>query len=145
MGQDTLLTEEIDAGHTLVERLIDEGFEIDLAFWVKEAEAGRWYLYLVSPIVDSHSLGNPYRRLLPLIESMPELGIDPFKIKLVGLNDSMAVAAREIVRPRVPDSPFAVQRPRPYRGMTRFGGSTLGGVEIDGAFIYPPLQTERTV
>ena len=26
--------------------------------------------------------------------------------------------------------------------MTRFGGSSLGGVSIDGALIYPPVQAD---
>ena len=77
---------------------------------------------------------------MPLMSAMPELGIDPFSIKLVGMRDSAAEKAREAIRPRVPDSPFAVPNPRPYPGLTRFGGETFAGMNVDGVYIYPPFQ-----
>ena len=45
-----------------------------------------------------------------------------------------------MTKPKVPDGPFAVRNPKPYSGMTRFGGSSLGGISVDGAYIYPPSQ-----
>jgi len=134
------VTDELDSGRKLVEHLFSNGFDVPLAFWVKETDAGQWFLYLASPVVDHMGPAAAYRVVLPVVENMPELGIDPFAIKVVGVNDSMAAAARDLIRPKVPDSPFAAPNPKPYTGMTRFGGSTLGGVSIDGAYIYPPLR-----
>ncbi len=135
-----MVTDELTSGRKLIERLIRGGFDVSLAFWVKETDARRWYLYLASTVVDKEGPAAAYRAVLPVVESMPELGIDPFAIKVVGVDDSMAAAAREVIRPKIPDSPFAVRNPKPYQGMTRFGGSTLAGVSIDGAYIYPPSQ-----
>ena len=138
MAQDFLITDELDAGRKLVETLLDRGFDVSLAFWVKEAEAQHWYLYLASPVYDDKGPIAAYRIVQSVVEVMPELGIDPFAVKLVSANDFMAEAARKVIEPKVPVGPFAVQNPKPYTGMTRFGGSTLGGVSIDGAYIYPP-------
>jgi len=139
MDQNVLVTDEIESGHKLVERLVANGFDVRLAFWVKESDAGQWFLYLASPMVDEQGPAAAYRVVGPVVDSMPELGIDPFAVKVVGLNDSMTTAAQAVIRPRISDSPFAVQNPKPYPGITRFGGSTLGGVSVDGAYIYPPL------
>lgn len=140
MGQDTLVTDELDSGRKLVERLAGEGFDVSLAFWLKETDAGQWFLYLSSPVVNDKGPTIAYRIVLPVVEGMSELGIDPFSVKVVGVNDPITTAAREVIKPRIPDSPFAVKNPKPYAGMTRFAGATLGGVSIDGAYIYPPSQ-----
>ena len=141
MGQDALVMGELDGGRELVERLTRAGFDVSLAFWLKETDAGQWYLYLSSPVFDDKGPAVAYRIVMPIVEGMPELGIDPFSIKVVGVNDSIATAARAVIKPRIPDSPFAVKNPKPYAGMTRFAGATLGGVSIDGAYIYPPSRS----
>ncbi len=145
MAQDTLLTDELESGRKLVERLISNGFDVSLAFWVKESDAGQWFLYLASSVVDAKGSTEAYRVVLPIVEDMPESGISPFAVKVVGINDSMVAAAREVIKPRLPDSQFAVRNPRPYPSMTRFGGSTLGGINIEGAYIYPPSRPEVSV
>ena len=126
MGPDALVTDELANGRTLIERLIHDGFDIHLAFWVKETEARQWFLYLSSPMVDNQGAGVAYRFILPIVVSMPELGIDLESIKLVGLKDSMTTAARKVLRPTP--------------GLTRYSGSSLNGIDIDGAVLYPPFQ-----
>jgi hypothetical protein len=140
MGQDTLVSDELENGRKLVERLIEGGLDVRLAFWVKESDAGQWFLYLVSPVVDEKGPAAAYRALVPLMEQMPELGIDPSSVKLVGMNDSAAAKAWEVIRPRIPHSPFAVHGAKPYPGMTRFGGETFAGMNVEGVYIYPPFQ-----
>ena len=141
MGQDSLVNLEIENGRKLIDHLATNGFDVHLAFWVKETDAGRWYLYLASPLVDEKGPLVAYGIAIPLVESVPEFGIGPFSIKVVGLQDSMTMAARKAIRPRVPSGPFAVKSPKPYPGMTRVNGTTLAGVDIDGAYIYPPLHS----
>ncbi len=139
MAQDTLLTNEVDAGRQLIARLHGVGFDVNLAFWLNETDSGRWFLYLASPLVDVQGPAAAYRIVLPIIESAPELGIDPFAVKVVGVDDSMAAAAREVLSPRLFQNPLT-QSPRLHSGMIRFGGSELAGVSIDGAYIYSPYQ-----
>jgi hypothetical protein len=140
MGSDALVMDELDNGRKLIEQLIQDGFDIHLAFWVKETYAGQWFLYLASPMVESPGPTAAYRLVLPIVDRMPELGIDPFSIKLVGLNDSMTTAARKALRSPASDHPPGTRPVRTNQGMSRYDGSSLGGVDIDGAFIYPPYQ-----
>ena len=134
------MTDELDAGQMLIDRLIKDGFDVRLGFWVKESDAGKWFLYLASPLVDDKGPGAAYRALLALVSAVPELGIDLYSIKLVGMNDSATEKAQEIIRPRVPDSPFAVQYARPYPGRTRFGGRKFAAMNVDEVIIYAPFQ-----
>lgn len=137
MDQDSVVTERIEGGKRLVEILREHGFEVRIAFWAKPTDDARWFLYLASPFVDEKGPMAAYRLVNGVIRETPELWIEPLDIKVIGLDDSLAEAALTVVKPRVPDSPFAVRNPRPFPGMTRFGGATLGGLDIDGALIYP--------
>ena len=140
MDQDTVVSEQTESGRRLIEALVADGIEVQAAFWAKPTDEGKWFLYLVSSMVDDKGPAVAYRLVHAILRRMPDLRIDPFEIKVVGLKDSLAEAALALLKPNGPDSPFAARNPRPYPGMTRFGGSTLGGVSIDGAYIYPPSQ-----
>ncbi len=140
MDQDTMVNEQTDRGKRLIEALAADGFDVRVAFWAKPTDEGTWFLYLASPLVDDKGPAVAYRLVHDILRKMPDLWIDPFEIRVVGLNDSLTEAALAATRPKVPDSPFAVRNPKPYPGMTWFGGSSLGGVSIDGAYIYPPSQ-----
>jgi hypothetical protein len=136
MDQDTVVTEQTERGKRLIEALTIAGFEVRVAFWAKPTDDGKWFLYLVSPIVDEQGPAVAYRFVIDLLRRTPNLWIDPFEVKVVGVNDSLAQAALA----KAADSLFAVWNPKPYPGMTRFGGSVLCGVSIDGAYFYPPAQ-----
>jgi hypothetical protein len=140
MDQDVLVMDELDNGRNLVNQLIAGGFDVRLALWVNEADAGRWYLYLSSPVVDDKGPGAAYRVLLPLIEKMPEFGIDPRCVKLIGVNDTPAIEAQEVIRPKLANSKFATSNAKPFTGLTRFGGATFAGMDVGGVYIYPPFQ-----
>jgi hypothetical protein len=71
---------------------------------------------------------------------MPDLWIDPFEVKVIGMKDTMTRAALDATKPKIPDSSFGAQNAKPYPGMTRFYGSTFGGVSVDAVSIYPPFQ-----
>ena len=140
MDQDLLVMDWIDSGKRLIEALAREGFEVGVAFWARLTEDGRWYLHVASRFVDDKGQRAAYRLLHDTLRKTADIWIDPFDIRVIGMNDSLAEAALDLIKPKVPDSPFAVRNPRPYPGMTRFGGSSLGGISVEGAYIYPPLQ-----
>lgn len=145
MDQGTVVSEQTESGKRLIESLAAAGFEVPVAFWAKPTDEGKWFLYLASPFVDEKGPAAAYDLVLGVLRKRPDLWIDPFEVRVVGLNDSLAEAALAATKPKVPDSPFAVSNPKPYPGMTRFGGSTLGGLSIDGAYIYPPPQPGASV
>jgi hypothetical protein len=132
--------EQIDSGKRLIEALAAEGVEVRVAFWANPTEEGRWFLYIASTLVDEKGPAIAYRLVHGTMRKTPDLWIDPLEIRVIGMNDSLAEAALEVIKPKVPDSPFAVRNPKPYPGMRRFGGSSLGGTSVDGACIYPPSQ-----
>ena len=138
MDQGAMVNDQLDGGKQLIQELQHSGFDVSVAFWTKPSDEGKWFLYLASPTVDEKGAGAAYQHAYGLILAMPELGIEPLEVRLIGIADSMAVAAAAAIKPRTVQGPFAVPNPKPYRGITRFGGLSLGGVNIDGAFIYPP-------
>ena len=93
-------------------------------------------MYLASPLADQEEHKAIYRAIYHIIDNMPELGIHSFDIRVLGMNDGLTKGAIEATRPNL-SRPNA----KPYRGITRFSGSNLGGVEVDGAYIYPPQET----
>ncbi len=144
MDKDAVVSEQTEGGKRLIEALASDGFDVRVAFWSKPTDEGKWFLYLASPMVDDQGPAAGYRRVHSILRKMPDLCVDPMEIRVVGLNDSLTEAALAAIKPRVPDSPYAVRNPRAYPGMTWFGGSTLGGVSIDGAYIYPPSQSSAS-
>lgn len=138
MGQDALVDEQVRSGERLLAQLAAVGFEITGAFWAQVSEEGVWFLYLASPVVDVKGLQEGYRDLLDHLRQLDYVGVGPFEIRLVSPSDTMAAAAAEVTRLKPGAGPFAVKNPKPYPGMTRFGGSRLGGVDVEGVLIYPP-------
>jgi hypothetical protein len=123
-------------GWRLIDALEGRGFKVDAAFWAKLSNEGNWILYLASPYVDQHGLGAAYRLIHSILHDAPEWGIDAFTVTVFGTGNSMAEAAAELVKPKVAAGP----NPKPYRGIKRFGGGSLGKFHVDGAFIYPPWE-----
>jgi hypothetical protein len=91
-------------------------------------------------MVDDKGPAVAYRHVYGILRKMPDLWIDLLDVTVVGLNDSLTKAVLAAIQPKVPNSPYGLWKPMPYPGMTRLGRSTLGGVDIDGAYFYPPLQ-----
>ena len=140
MDQDAVVNEQTESGKRLIEALATAGFDVQVAFWAKPTEDGKWYLYLASPTVDQKGPAIGYTIVFGVLRQTPDLWIDPFEVKVLGLKDSVAQAALAARRSKFENGTFGIRRQKPYPGMTRFGGSVLGGVSIDGAYIYPPSQ-----
>jgi hypothetical protein len=141
MDQDPVVSDQTERGNRLIGELTADGFDVKIAFWAKPSDEGKWFLYLASPIVDREGPKAAYLTVYRVMKKIPDLWIEPLEVRVVGLKDSLAEAALAVTKPKVPDSPFAVPNPRPYPGMTQFGGSTLGGLSVDGAYIYPPSHS----
>lgn len=140
MDQDAVVSEQIISGKRLIEALEADGFEVRIAFWATPTDDEKCYLYLASPVVEEQGPAAAYRSVNRVLRTTPNLWIEPLEVRLIGLSDSIAKAALAVTEPKVPDNPFAVQNAKPYPGMTRFGGCTLGGLSVDGAYIYPPSR-----
>jgi hypothetical protein len=130
LDQFPLVNDQIDDGKRLVARLVEEGISVKAAFWVKESETGKWFLYIASALVgrDGDTLA-AYGRLLPVIRQMPQpFDINPFRVKAVGRSSPIAKAV------------LALQEHHPGQRGFYHEGTQLGDRYIEGAYIYPPVN-----
>jgi hypothetical protein len=128
MDQAPLVTEEIDAGAAFV-RQLEKSFPLQAAVWVKDSDGGPWYLYIASDQFRGGDLDVAYREVLRLTWEMASPYLDAMQVKLVPTSDPMAQAALEI------------NHRFPGRIPTRFGGSSFGGMGVDGVYVYPAPLT----
>jgi hypothetical protein len=129
MDQEALVTEQIEDGKRFLERLVAEGVPVTAAFWVKESENGRWYLYIATPLVseDGDSL-EAYRRINAVFRQMPEpFGIGPFRFRAVAPSSPVGEAV------------VYWQKHYPGKGSFYYPGYRLGDVNVEGAYIYRPI------
>jgi hypothetical protein len=128
MDQGTLVEKQIEDGQRLIDRLVGEGVAVTAAGWVKESESGQWFLYLVTPLVSKDVATRPaYRRVNAVLRRMPQpFWIDPLEIKVVAPDSPVGEALRDL------------QQRCPGPSPIRYGGTHLGGLGIEGAYVYPP-------
>ena len=119
---------KLEGGRHLIDALRAKDCGIEVAFWVKESDEEKWFLYLASPCVDEKGPGEAYRLIHAILHHAPEWGIDPFEVMVVGSGNPMAQAAVTMVKSKM------------YLGITRLGRSVLGRVSVDGAYVYPSPQ-----
>jgi len=100
MDQDTMVSQQTDRGKRLIESLATDGFDVRIAFWAKPTDEGKWFLYLASTLVDCKGPAVAYRLVHDILRKTPDLWIDPFEIRVVGLNDSLTEAALVATRPK---------------------------------------------
>jgi hypothetical protein len=132
MDTDTLVENLIDDGRKLVDELPQRGFDVTAAFWLKPSEDGKWYFYIVSPMVDAEGILKAYGLLHPPVRAMPQpFSIDPLKIKLIGPTNPIARDVLTILG-RVSG---------PHASPIPWGGIELGSMSIEGAYLYPVLAT----
>jgi hypothetical protein len=129
MDQAPLVEGQIADGLKLIERLTECGETVTAAAWVHESDGGRWYLYLVTPLVSDEEGTRPaYRRIEEVRQTMPESDwIGRFQIIAV--------------RPSHPVARAILDVQRHYLGGRQgwYSGGSLDMLSIEGAYIYPPL------
>jgi hypothetical protein len=134
MDQATLVRDQIDGGEKLLTRLRESGFDMTAACWAKTEDDGQWYLYIVSPSVEVNGVRPGYAQIRSTLNQMdsewthPLERVEPVTVKLIGSKDPLAQGVLEMYR-RFPG-------PIP----TWHGGSVLGSVYVDGAYVYPPTM-----
>lgn len=125
MAQNLLLREQIDAGAELV-REFHTYMPVRAAFWLTIPEDYYRYLYIATEGVDEGKLDLGYDEVLRLGQAMNSIYLDPFHVKLIGTQDSLAKAA--VAKNERSDSEALG---------TRMGSHMFGGVFIEDGFLYP--------
>jgi hypothetical protein len=125
MDYELLVDERIDDGRSLLAGLVEDGFDVTVAFWAKTSEEGRWFLYVGSTTLRTMSVGDAYRALYGALRRIPSTWITLSDLKIVDADNPVARAAIE-VRDRLS-----------ARLPTRYKGERLGNLAIEEAYIYP--------
>jgi hypothetical protein len=131
VDQASLVRERITGGEKLLSRLRERWLDLVASLWAKTADDGQWYLYLVSPRVDTDGRSAVYGIVLDTLTTMEAEWSDPFErigpldVKVLRPGQPLAQGALELHR-RFPD---AIP--------TWHGNSVLGSVSVEGAYIYP--------
>jgi hypothetical protein len=128
MDQNTLVAAEVDAGAELVARF-DKYMPVSVAFWLKPTENSPWSLYIASERMDDTTLDRGYGEVLRLAGEMQTPYLDPFQVKLTRADDPLVRAVLDI------------HRRYPGRLPIRYGGTSLGGLSVDGVYVYPLAVT----
>ena len=89
------------------------------------------FLYIASDDIDDSNFDVAYGEVLRKLRGKHRQWLDPFQIKLVNTSHPIAQDAIK-VRDRYPASLAS-----------RYGGSSIGGMSIDGAYIYPPISVTK--
>jgi len=124
MDQGPLVSEQIDAGARFLGEF-QKYLPIQAAFWLKDSEEGAWNLYVVSDRITDDNFDVAYGEVLRIAGQLQDTWFDPFQVKLIDVNDSVAQAALDI------------QRRFHGKVPTRFREMTFGGVSVDEVYIYP--------
>lgn len=128
MATTALVKDMLTDGEKVVARLTQEGFDVTTACWLKESENDQWYFYVVSPVVESESFSRAYGRLHTIIRRIPQpLWIDPLEVRLLEPQDPIAKDVLAIHQ----------RAPGPTVCPTRWGGTQLGNLSIEDAYLYP--------
>jgi hypothetical protein len=131
MDKAELVDEQIEDGKKLIEQLARDGFIVTAAFWIKFSFTGTgepWFFYVVSKEVEEKGPQAAYRAVHASIHRItgpwgPWISLS--ELKLVGPNDTLASQV------------IALQNRYPGKMPTVFPPIVLGGVSVDGLYIYP--------
>ncbi len=126
MGQESLVNEQIKAGEEFAHDFSD-CFSVDVAFWLNPADSEEWYLYIASAEINDGNIRNAYGEVLRRVGKKKNQWLDAFQIKLVNREDPLAAKVIEI------------RNQYPLKIAMSYNGSSIAGMAIDGAYIYPPI------
>ncbi len=118
------MTEQIDAGESLI-REFSRQIPVQAAFWLRERDSEEWYFYLASDQINDSNFDHAYREVLRILRPQPSLWIDPFQVKVIGIDDPVAKAALDMMARY------------PGKIPTRYHGRHFGGLSVDEVCIYP--------
>lgn len=126
MDQSTLVEDQIDDGRRFVERFAADGNPVQAAFWVKTAEEGLWFLYVVTELIDRVGPAAAYRAVHEARGKLGESWVSSSEIKVISPNNPIA---KDVL---------TVMSRHPGRLATRFGGKSLGSIAVEQTYIYAP-------
>lgn len=133
-----LVDNQIDDGQRLLTRLAREGFDVRAACWGKPVDEDCWSLYLATPVLDEKGMLGAYGELGRIMRPLGDMSITSADVKLIGAKHPMVQAALDLRR-RFPHKHPMAYPPTPSPS------SLLGGIPLEGVYVYPLREVEVTV
>jgi hypothetical protein len=128
MDHGPLVKEQIDGGSRFL-REFDKYAPVVLAFWLKESGNGRWVLYVASDGIDDANYDLAYSEIIRIAGEIKEPSFDPFRVRLLRMNDPMVKSALAECKGRPPKIPFTLR------------AVTFGGISADEVyFVQGPTR-----
>jgi len=122
--------DEIDAGAEFLKRL-NAYRPVKAACWLRRSEEEERYLYVALDGLTDENSDIAYGEVLRIAGEMKDQFIDPFRVKVITPEHSVAKAVAEIYR-RFPG-----------RIPTRFNGRVFAGMAVAEVYIYPELPAKQ--
>ena len=119
--------EEIGAGTEFLSRLNDY-HPVRAACWLREQEDEERYLYVALDGLSNANVDVAYGEILGITGSMKDHYLDPFRVKLISTEDSVARAVQD------------VYRRYPGRIPASYSGRVFAGRAVAEVYIYPEVQ-----
>ena len=132
MGAELLVDRRIEAGRDLVAAMAATGFDMSVAFWVKTAGEGLWFLYIGSESVAPGTVGDAYVTLGDCLFKVPDPEVEFSQVRIVEAQNPIARAAMQ-ARDR-----------RSGRPLVRIRDDQLGDLAVAEAYIYPRIGGPMT-
>jgi hypothetical protein len=128
MDTGPLVDEQIEDGQKLISQLVEEGFDVTVACWVRHrlSEEHEWFFYIVSERVEKDGLRAAALVVHQAIHRIPPPWgpwITVSTLRLAGVNEPIA---KEVLAFR-----------EHYPGRKWLPGANLGSQIIEQAYIYP--------
>lgn len=101
MDTELLVESQIEDGKLFVEQLIQDGFNVSVALWVKPSDEGLWYLIIASPLAEEQNRSDAYQVLYSSLDKLSASSISYSDIKLMTDSNAVARAAMQL-RDRLP-------------------------------------------
>jgi hypothetical protein len=123
MGTATLVTEDVAAGHNLIEALDAAGFPVKAAFWLYDSDTDKWTLWVGTPRA-AKDLQRAYMRVGEILSAVPDRKVLELpQIRLVSPDDPTVRAMGSLVS---------------VKGISdvRLRSNVADGIYIEDALIY---------
>lgn len=127
MDTEPLVAEQVDAGEEFA-REFNNHVPVAAAFWINPADSETWYLYLASTEITDENKRESYAEVLQRLKDSGIRWLDAMQVRLVNAADQLPAKIIEI-RDRYP-----------ARVAAYYNGSSVAGMAINGAYIYPPIE-----
>lgn len=133
MVTEILVEDRLSNGRDFLEQLVGDGFDVKAAFWAKMRDDGSWFLFVGSDSAGPGASGVAYRKIYASLDRLEQaLGLEPgvalSDVKLLHTSNPIVQAAIAIRN-----------RGNTWLSPSYFRGADLGGLEVEEAYIYPPI------